>query len=80
MTRFSFLNNNNNKNNKNKGEGVPTCVDFVNNEKTRVVASFGTTHHNVYDVETSRVVSRFDYLDSTASMICLNQSDDLLLI
>lgn len=50
-----------------KGEGVATSVDFVNSEKSKIIASFGSTHHNLYDIETSKLISKFDYYDSKIS-------------
>lgn len=56
--------------NESKEEGIPTSIDFINNEKSRIVTSFGDTHHNVYDIETSKVICRLDYADSDASTYC----------
>lgn len=53
--------------NENKEEGVPTSVDFINNDKSKIVTSFESSHHNVYDLETSKVICRLDYSDSTIS-------------
>lgn len=53
--------------NENKSEGVPSSVDFINNEKSKIITSFGSSHHNLYDIETSKIISRFDYFDSTIS-------------
>ena len=53
--------------NEDKSEGVPTSVDFLNTEKSRIITSFGATHHNLYDLETSKIITRFDYFDSTLS-------------
>jgi WD40 repeat protein len=55
--------------NEDKSEGVPTSVDFVNNESSRIVTSFGATHHSLYDIETSKIISKFDYYDSRSSRI-----------
>jgi WD40 repeat protein len=72
--------------NEDKSEGaVPTSVDFVNNESSRIVASFGASHHTLFDVETSKIISKFDFYDSRSSnyskfRICyLSHSFDKLL-
>ncbi len=49
-------------------EGTPSSLDFVSNDKSRLITSFGETHHNLYDVETSKIISRFDYYESTLSI------------
>ena len=54
-----------------KEEGVPTSIDFINNEKSWVVTSFESTHHNIYDLETSKVICKLDYSDSSASKYSL---------
>lgn len=53
--------------NENKEEGIPTSVDFINNDKSKIVTSFESSHHNVYDLETSKVICRLDYYDPTIS-------------
>lgn len=53
--------------NENKSEGAATSVDFVNGEKSRIITSFGSTHHNLYDIETSKLITKFDYFDSKIS-------------
>ena len=50
-----------------KSEGVPSSIDFIHNDKSRVVTSFGNTHHNIYDLETSKVICKFDFSDPTIS-------------
>jgi striatin 1/3/4 len=52
-------------------EGTPSSLDFISNDKSRLITSFGATHHNLYDVETSKIISRFDYYDSTLSILLL---------
>jgi striatin 1/3/4 len=56
--------------NENKNEGTPSSLDFINNDKSRLITSFGVTHHNLYDIETSKIISRFDYFDSTSNTHC----------
>lgn len=56
--------------NESKQEGVPTSIDFINNEKSWVVTSFESTHHNIYDLETSKVICKLDYSDSSANTFC----------
>lgn len=56
--------------NESKQEGVPTSLDFINNDKSRIVTSFGSTHHNVYDLETSKVICKLDYADPVANTFC----------
>lgn len=51
-------------------EGVPTSIDFINNEKSRIVTSFESSHHNIYDLETSKVICRFDYSNPTSNTYC----------
>lgn len=53
--------------NEDKSEGTPTSVDFVNNENTKIVASFDRSHHCLYDIETSKIIAKFDYHDSKTS-------------
>lgn len=60
--------------NENKEEGIPTSVDFINNDKSKIVTSFESSHHNVYDLETSKVICRLDYSDSTFSNFILKKS------
>ena len=58
--------------NENKSDGVATSVDFVNGEKSRIITSFGSTHHNLYDIETSKLITKFDYFDSKISKLNIN--------
>jgi striatin 1/3/4 len=53
--------------NEDKSQGVPTSVDFINAESSRIVTSFGASHHSLYDVETSKLISKFDFHDSRSS-------------
>ena len=48
-------------------EGTPTSVDFISNDKSKIITSFGASHHNVYDLETSKVTCRLDYSDTSQS-------------
>lgn len=56
--------------NESKEEGCPTSIDFINNDKSRIVTSFEGSHHNIYDLETSKVTCRFDYSDGSANTYC----------
>jgi WD40 repeat protein len=47
--------------NENKEEGTPTSVDYVNSDKSRIVVSFDSNRHCIYDIETSKLVTKFDY-------------------
>ena len=56
--------------NESKEEGCPTSIDFINGEKSRIVTSFESSHHNIYDVETGKVTCRFDYAESGVNAYC----------
>ena len=58
----------NGENSGGESDRVPTSVDFINNDKARIVASFDSSHHNVYDLETSKVICKLDYSDPRTSM------------
>lgn len=55
--------------NEDKSEGIPTSVDFINNDNSRIITSFGHSHHILYDLETSKSIGRFDFFDSTTSKL-----------
>ncbi len=55
--------------NESKEEGVPTSIDFIHSDKSKIVTSFTNTHHNIYDLETSKVICRFDYSDTNTSKL-----------
>ncbi len=53
--------------NESKEEGVPTSIDFIHNDKSKIVTSFTNTHHNIYDLETSKVICKLNYSDANTS-------------
>ena len=48
-------------------QGVPTSIDFVNNDKSRFITSFSSGHHAIYDLETSKIISKLDFSDQQQS-------------
>ena len=56
--------------NQDKSEGVPTSVDYIKNDKTKLITSFGSSHHILYDIETSKSLLKLDYFDSSKNTHC----------
>lgn len=54
-------------------QGTPTSIDFINNDNSKFVTSFGSSHHSIYDIETSKEVCRFDYADPSISKKFINR-------
>jgi striatin 1/3/4 len=48
----------------------PTSVDFIKNDKTKIITSFGWSHHALYDLETSKCILKLDYSDGGLSAYC----------
>ncbi len=56
--------------NQDKSEGVPSSVDYIKNDKTKLITSFGSSHHILYDLETSKSIMKLDYSESNRNTHC----------
>ena len=56
--------------NQDKSEGVPSSVDYIKNDKTKIITSFGSSHHTLYDLETSKSILKLDYSESSRNTHC----------
>lgn len=43
-----------------EADGVPSSVDFVNDEPNRIVAAFNSSHSIIFDTETGKPVVRLE--------------------
>jgi hypothetical protein len=47
--------------NSTKEEGIPTCVNFIKNDTSKIICSFDSLKHVLYDIEYSKAVTKFDF-------------------
>lgn len=69
--------------NESKKNGLPTSIDFINNEKSKIVTSFDSSYHNIYDLETSKVICKLDFFEQNTNTYCykvLNHSTSSLIL
>ena len=56
--------------NQDKSEGVPSSVDYIKSDKTKIVTSFGSSHHGLYDIEASKLILKLEYSEPNRNTHC----------
>jgi striatin 1/3/4 len=47
--------------NSDKENGIPTSVNFIKNDTNKIICSFDSLKHVLYDIEYCKTISKFDY-------------------
>lgn len=47
--------------NSNKENGIPTSVNFIQNDQNKIICSFDSLTHVIYDIEYAKPVITIDY-------------------